>query len=94
MSHPIDLPDQLYEAIQQAAATSGTTPEEWLVTHLPIVLPLQQPPSRSAAVSNSLADLFEGRVGLIHSGGGLSLSEECGSTFTDYLVAKRREEQV
>ena len=38
----------------------------------------------------TLADMFEGYIGLIHSDGQDRLSEDTGEKFTDYLEAKRR----
>jgi hypothetical protein len=39
----------------------------------------------------TLAQMFAGRIGRIHSGGTERLSEDCGERFTDYLEDKRRE---
>ncbi len=33
------LPDQLYEAVRQTAEVEGHTPAEWIVAHLPELLP-------------------------------------------------------
>ena len=79
MSRTIELPDKLYEALEKAAAASGTTPVGWIVTHL-------EPSSNP----RTLADLFAGRVGRIGSGGKGGLSEAGGEQFTDYLDEKRR----
>jgi len=79
MSHILELPDELYTALQAAADTSGTTPLGWIAAHL-----------EHAEGPKTLADLFVGRVGRIQSGGMERLSEECGTKFTDYVDAKRR----
>lgn len=51
--------------------------------------------NKSSAVSGAKAktmyDLFEGRLGLVDSGGKECLSEDCGEKFTDYLEEKRRQ---
>ncbi len=39
----------------------------------------------------TLADLFTGRTGGIHSGGAERISEQTGAKFTDYVVQKRHE---
>jgi hypothetical protein len=79
MSHILELPDELYIALQAAADASGTTPLGWIAAHLEHV---EGP--------KTLADLFVGRVGRIQSGGMERLSEECGAKFTDHVAAKRR----
>ena len=35
MSQNIELPDGLYEKLQEAARNSGTTPAGWIAAHLP-----------------------------------------------------------
>ncbi|HEY3394576.1 MAG TPA: hypothetical protein VGK58_17830 [Lacipirellulaceae bacterium] len=86
MSHNLELPDPIYDALQQAAAANGTTPLGWIAAHLP--------GATQVVASNgakSLADLFAGRTGRIASGGDLALSENCGERFTEHLEDKRRE---
>ncbi|HMF14736.1 MAG TPA: hypothetical protein VKE94_20615 [Gemmataceae bacterium] len=34
MSKPLDLPDAVYAALQQAAEANGTTPADWIAAHL------------------------------------------------------------
>ena len=86
MSQPLELPDPLYAALKQAAEASGTTPVGWIAAHLP-----QNSPEQAAAPSTTLADLLNGRVGRIRSGGQATLSEQCAEKFGDYLEVKRRE---
>ena len=86
MSQNLELPDPIFDALQQAASASGTTPIGWIAAHLPVPDPPLAPNG-----AKSLADLLAGRVGLIHSGGKEALSENCGERFTDYLEQKRRE---
>ena len=84
MSRALELPEPLYDALLQAAAANGTTPQEWIAAHLP-------PPSAEVPpeVAKSLADLFAGRVGRIRSGGKETWSESGGSKLTEYLRQKR-----
>jgi len=35
MSHKLPLPDSVFQALQQAAKASGTTPAAWIAAHLP-----------------------------------------------------------
>jgi hypothetical protein len=89
MSHLLEIPDELYAALQAAADATGTTPLGWIAAQL-------QPTAGTIAAnelpdggSETLADLFAGRVGRVRSGGRERLSEACGETFTDYVEAKR-----
>ena len=34
MSQNLELPDSVYQALQEAAKASGTTPVDWIVSHL------------------------------------------------------------
>jgi hypothetical protein len=85
MSQSLDLPDPVYDALQQAASASGTTPVGWIVAHL---TESRSEPKREA---KTLADLFEGHIGGVASGGNECLSENTGKRFTEYLLQKRRE---
>jgi hypothetical protein len=85
MSQNLELPDPIFDALQQAAAASGTTPAGWIAAHLPA--PAKPAPKNA----KSLADLMVGHIGTIHSGGNESYSQHCGEHFTDYVVQKRRE---
>ena len=86
MSRSIDLPDPIFDALEQAASASGMTPIGWIAAHLP-----SQPKPVTVNGAKSLADLLAGRIGRIHSGGKETLSENCGERFTDHLEQKRRE---
>ncbi len=86
MARNLEIPEPIYDALEQAAIASGTTPIGWIAAHLPAT-----PNAAPATDAKSLADLFAGRVGTIKSGGTEALSENCGERFTDYLEQKRRE---
>ena len=86
MSQSLELPDPIFDALQQAANATGTTPLGWIAAHLPT-----ETPRLENNGAKSLADLFAGRIGRFHSGGKEALSENCGERFTDYLEQKRRE---
>ena len=90
MSHRLEIPDALYDALKEAADASGVTPLDWIAAHLP-----QSPTTEGAEPApRTLADLFAGRVGRIQSGGKEQLSEGCGEKFADYLENKRRAEHL
>jgi hypothetical protein len=86
MSQNLELPDPVFDALQQAAAASGTSPVGWIVAHLP-----PSPTPFTANGAKSLADLLAGYVGQFHSGSTKPLSENCGDRFADHLEQKRRE---
>jgi hypothetical protein len=43
MSQKLRLPDSVYQALQQAAKASGTTPEDWIAAHLTETSPTNEP---------------------------------------------------
>ena len=90
MSHTLELPDELYAALQEAADASGLTPVDWIAVHLLEPHGKKGIKGEQMGHAKTLADLFAGRVGRIRSGGKERLSEECGAKFTDYLEEKRR----
>ncbi len=90
MSQMLEVPDALYAALQEAVAASGLSPLAWIAAHLPTSqTPSNEGPEQEYG-SQTLANLFAGRVDRIQSGGKGRLSEECGAAFTDYLEEKRK----
>jgi hypothetical protein len=90
MSHTLELPDELYAALLEAADASGLTPIDWIAVHLLEARGKKGIEGEQMGHTRTLADLFAGRVGRIRSGGKGQLSEECGTKLTDYLEEKRR----
>jgi hypothetical protein len=88
MSHTLELPDELYAALLEAADASGLTPMDWIAVHLHEARGERE--GEKMHPTRTLADLFAGRVGRVQSGGKERLSEECGAKFTDSLEEKRR----
>lgn len=86
MGQLLEIPDDVYLALQAAARDEGTTPLGWITTHLP-----SEPGEAgdNAPKPQSLADLFAGRVGAIRSGGSERLSEQCAERLADHLEHKR-----
>ena len=81
MSHMLEIPDELYDALKKAAESSDMTPLAWIAAQLPNAPDIKP---------KTLADLFAGRVGRIRSGSQKPISEDSGTTFTEYLEEKRR----
>jgi|SRR6266508_3788533 len=90
MSHLLEIPDELYAALQAAADARGTTPLGWIAAHLPHAPETAGTSDEPEGEPKTLAVLFAGRVGRIRSGGTERLSEACGEKFTDYVEAKRK----
>lgn len=86
MSKSLELPDPVYDALEQAASASGTTPVGWIAAKLP-----QVTTDKPNGAHKSLADALAGLIGTVHSGGKEALSQNCGERFADYLVQKKRE---
>jgi hypothetical protein len=84
VSQMLELPDPLYDALQQAAEATGTTPQGWIAARLEVV-----DVKKSPANAKTLADLLEGRIGRIASSGEGRLSEDCGGKFAEHLQHKR-----
>ena len=64
MSKTLELPEELYARLEEAAETSGTTPEGWLDQHLP--KPQPKPPTGDG---KTLRQRLEGLIGNFSSGG-------------------------
>jgi hypothetical protein len=81
VSRKLELPDDVYDALREAAEANGMTPAEWVSSRLP---------TEKKPTPKSLAERFAGRVGRVSSGGRERLSEDGGRKFADYLEAKGR----
>jgi len=87
MSRTLELPDELYERLEKAAADSQTTPVDWLERHVPKAN--GTPPQLEA--KKTLRERLHGIIGSVASQGDQRLSENTGEKFADYLEQKRRE---
>ncbi len=85
MAKTLELPDPVFDALQEVANACGTTPADWIAAKLP------SSPQEPIRKYKSLADALEGFIGTVHSGSKEPLSQNCGERFTDYLVQKKRE---
>ena len=90
MSHKLELPDELYAALLEAADASGLTPVDWIAVHPSAARAEDKLRSAEGTSASALADLFVGRVGHIRSGGKEHSPKECGTKWTAYLEEKRR----
>jgi hypothetical protein len=90
MNQTLEMPDTLYTALKEAAEASGLAPVAWIAARLAHPHDVAETQAAQPQSQKTLADLFVGRVGRIHSGGKNHLAEECGEAFTDYLEEKRK----
>lgn len=86
----ITLTPELEAALAREAERLGLTPEELAQETLRARLDFANPANNAQNSGRTLADLFAGRIGLIH-GTAEALSENTGEKFTEHLVKKHRE---
>src|SRR5919202_4669228 len=104
MSRTIEVPDDVYARIEEAASTSGHSVAEVIASRFPA--PARQPCSPASANGvdeqaitgaedppRTLADEFTGLTGLISTGRG-DLSERAGESFARGLRTKYEREQA
>jgi hypothetical protein len=80
VTHRLEVPDSVYQALERAASASGTTPVGWISAKLGNDAAIELPRDARTA-----SDLFAGRIGRIHSGGKYVLSENSGDRLVDSL---------
>jgi hypothetical protein len=86
MSRSIELSDEDYARLEQAAEQERITPAEWIARHLP---PCAEAPACTSGKSpRTLADLFAGHVGRFSSGHGQPRIEDLRESFGEYLEVK------
>lgn len=89
----ITLSPELEAALAKEAERLGKTPEELADETLRARLRPDSLPDHEYPPGTTLADLFAGRIGLIH-GSGEALSENTGEKFAEYVVDKHRQGQL
>lgn len=89
MSRALEIPDELYDDLEEVATVQGTTPAGWIAAHLQRDREASVPDQEDSS-QKTLAQRFAGRIGCFRSGGKENLSEDTGEAFTDYLEGKRR----
>lgn len=97
MSRNVELPDDVYTRIEEAASASGNSVAEVIASRFPAPSPSTngtggEPPSADGVgeAPRTLADEFAGLVGLIDSGR-TDLSQRTGELFTKGMLKKREE---
>lgn len=101
MSRMIELPDDVYARIEEAASTSGNSVAETIASRFPAPAPQltsangsEQPgPNGTGQQPRTLADEFTDLVGLIDSGR-TDLFQRTGERFSEGLWEKYQEEQA
>jgi len=88
MSRSVELSDEDYARLEEAAAAEGVTLVEWVARHVPAG-PEGQPCSNGTP-PQTLADLFAGHIGRFSSGDGKPRIEELRESFGEYLEARHR----
>ena len=88
MSKILELPDPVYDALEDAASASGLSPAGWIAANLPDRAD-DGLPERVATTPRSMADLFAGRIGRFASGNPSCLSEASGDLFAEEMARKR-----
>lgn len=88
MSRSVELRNAQYERLEEAAATAGVTPAEWISGRLPVCPPAKNGSNQKPALT--LAERFARRVGVFGSGGNERLSERHSEVFGELLEAQRK----
>jgi hypothetical protein len=89
MTRLIELSEEDYARLEQAAAQQGVTPAEWVVRRIPQSC-AESKLGPDGQPAKTMADLFRGRVGVVASGGRARLSEDTGEKFADMLLEDHR----
>lgn len=79
----IDIPDERYNGLLQAAAREKKTPAEWIIAHLPT-------PARTFSGTRTMYDVMAPYLGQVSSGPDQSSSSNIRDPFGEYLEEKRR----
>lgn len=77
----IDIPDERYEGLLQAAAQENRSLAEWIISRLPR-------PWRKTPGAVTMYDLFAGRLGVVSSG--QPVLDDTKDAFGEYLEEKHR----
>jgi hypothetical protein len=92
MSRSVELSDEEYARLKEAAPAQGVTPAAGAAEHLS-TRPDSQPCSNGKP-TQSLADLFAGHIGRFSSGHGKPRIEDLRESYGEYLEAKHRGEHL
>jgi hypothetical protein len=103
MSRTVELPDDVYQRLEEEASAAGATPAEWIAARLPVpcvhtndagsvAVETEGIPAvngDAATSQKTLADRMKGKIGRISSGR-TDLSERVSELFAEGLMEKRR----
>jgi hypothetical protein len=85
VSRLLQLPDNLYDRLERAAAAAKTTPIEWLDRHIP------QPEDLPEPKPGSLYELIKDHIGVFDSGGGIEkMADDPNDPLFNILLEKKR----
>ena len=87
MSRTIELPDDVYTRIEEAASASGSSVAEVIAARFSAPSPPPEAPDDS---QGTMADLMAGYIGTVASGGLDAIAARPGDAFSDYLIEKKR----
>ncbi len=90
MSKMIEVPDELYAELTEAAAEDGTTPLGWIAARLRLLRRNRHVNARlnGQTLAERAAEL--GLVGVVNSGGAERLSEQHSEVFGEMLETQRK----
>jgi hypothetical protein len=88
MSRSVELSDEDFERLEEAATAEGVTPGAGAAERLPVRSDVQ--PCWNGKPPQSLADLFAGHIGRFSSGHGKPRIKDLRESYGEYLEAKHR----
>jgi hypothetical protein len=86
MSRTLEIPDDLYERLEKAAARIGKTPQVWLDLFLPSLAALN-PAVREGSLYDQVKDL----IGCFDSGGIENMKEDPNDPLFNIPLQKKRD---
>jgi hypothetical protein len=101
MSKTLELPDDVYAELEEVAARFAVDPATWVADRVRLAKtkdsPGQSPEGNGPdapppSPRKTLAELLEGVIGSVDSGGLEAIEERCrGDSFAEYLLQKKKE---
>ena len=88
MSRMFEVPEELFERLERAAAAQRLTPLEWLDANVPAAS--SNGPALPAEHPRSMGERLAGRLGRLGSGTGEPPSDRAADSFAEYLEEKQR----
>jgi hypothetical protein len=88
MSRSIELSDEDYARLEQAAEMERLTPAEWIARRIPMCGEAEAQPSPNGEPDGTTADVLTGRVGEIVSGRNQAGAEVAYATMAERLAGR------